>query len=288
MYSKLMWSGISLLLSRLKKFDDDVEPVYLEVLRSSVRDNTYSYLVELDKTQYRLEYNFTSNICVYGKLIITNLFNSSKQILTVLKKEEAIVLSLNDNAITEHYICSNGCYISLIIENDVITDVSTMEIVKSDNKPNKHILNYTTIPTSPVTEPNRTFIKTIFAASGAIDQYRVQCDSPIFVGNSCVNMTIFSVGGRRVLCLTAPSNHSKDMNIIQLLNSDFKQIIQYNRPDLDICVMEEYVLDSNNDKPALKRKYDCECNEDVSNIIVDSFRKYSITYNETNIVFTKI
>jgi hypothetical protein len=151
-----------------------------------------------------------------------------------------------------------------------------------------YVLRYTSVSTSVTVESNHTMLKTMFAASGSTDYSKTKCENPIFIGNESVNVIAFSVKGRRIICLTSPSNHSRNISIVRLLNSDFNQIIQYDTPDNDICLIEEYVLDTDKDQSVLKRKYECRCNDDITVITVNDTRDYSITYEEDAITFTKL
>lgn len=288
MYSKLMWSGVSLLLSKTTPVGDLDTSIRLDIIKTFAKANTYNYTVAINKLKYKLEYKFTSNVSVVGTLKVTDMTDMSVHNYKVFKKEDGVVLKHPNGNTTEQYSCSNGCYIAVNTEKNVIMSISTLEMTQCNIHQDSYLLRYTSVPTPVVVESNHTLLKTMFAAAGSTDYVKTRCENPIFVGNESVNVIAFSVKGRRIICLTSPSNHSRNISIVRLLNSDFNQIIQYDTPDNDICLIEEYVLDTDKDQSVLKRKYECRCNDDITVITVNDTKDYSITYEEDAITFTKL
>ena len=74
----------------------------------------------------------------------------------------------------------------------------------------------------------------------------------------------------------AARNVQRAGNIIRLINSDFKQIILHYNTDKDLTsTIEEYVL-SEDDKPIRRRRYDCTCDKEATEIFDSNDSVFSI------------
>jgi hypothetical protein len=290
MYSKLMWCGVSLVLNKLKPDHiQNAKTLELVIVESKAKHNKYDYIFKINDKLFNCEFVFSTNVCVHGTVNITDMSTGVITEFTTEHLATATKCSLSSSEFNEFYTCYDKCFIDLTIVNNKILDVAALEIIKtkSEDKNPKFILSHISIGAPLLGELDPIFIKTLFAATAAMDYGTTVCSNPVFIGKNNVNITIFNYGGRRILCLTKPCEHVKDANIIQLINSDFKQIIQYNTPNSNSSTMEEYVL-GNDDGPVLRRNYICCCNEAMNEVLINNKNKYNITVFNNDIIFKKI
>lgn len=289
MYSKLMWCGISLLLNKLKpEYIANVKSLDLEVIESNAKNNKYFYTFRLNDRLFNCEYVFATNVCVYGMVTITDVDNNIKNSFTTEHLSDATKCSTSVSDFNEFYTCYNKCFIDITVKDSLVTDIATLEAIKikSNKSTSKFNLKHVSIGAPISCELSPIFIKTLFAATAAMDYDTTKCHDPIFIGKGNINITLFDHSDRRIICLTNPADHIKDANIIQLINSEFKQIIQYNTPHSNSSKIEEYVM-GDEDNPVRRRNYTCACNVDMSEITVDENYKFTVQILGKDIFFLK-
>lgn len=288
MYSKLMWCGVSLVLNKLKpEHVASCSSMHLTVINHYAKDNKYIYTFSLNQKAYTCEFTFSNNICVYGNVAITDHESGDIASFYIDKSASSVKCAVSSSEYTEFYTCYGGCFIELSIYSNTVEEISTIEIVKQADSTADFMVNITTLGITMLKDINPTFIKTVFAATGARDFNKTVCLNPIFIGNDNTNVTIFSDNDRRVICLTKPCEKRKHANIIHLINSDFKQILQHTNPSNSESYMEEYVL-REGDKPIRRRNYLCTCSPDLTTVQVDKKFDYSVTIIDCSIIFTKV
>lgn len=289
MYSKLMWCVVSLVINNLRpahlRRASDIE---LEVLESNAKNNKYHYTFRLNGKLYVCEYVFATNLRVYGLVNVTAVDDGIKATFNVSHMADATTCSTSDSNFNEFYTCHDKCFIDLTITDKQVTDVSTMEAMRDKQHKGQNIftLRHTTVSVADNGEMTSMFAKTLFAATAALDYDSTKCEDAIFIGKDNINIVLFEHDGRRVICLTNPCERLDNANMVKLINSEFKQIIQYNNPRSDTSTIEEYVLGEDNEA-ILRRKYNCKYNKANSQMIVDRKLKFSVQELGKSIYFIK-
>jgi len=289
MYSKLLWCGTSLLLNKLKpNHIDNTKDIILNVVKSEAKSSMYRYEVKLNDRSYTMEFSFHTNVCIYGTLCITDVETAQSTIFKVDRTTDITKCSISDSEYNEFYRCCDKCFINLTILDNKIVDIATVEMIRRSHSKTLFKLNHNVVAIQKDMEPNTTFIKTLFAATAALDYDTVICGNPVYIGTDDVNIVSFMSGTRRILCLTQPRGMFKSGNTIRLINSDFNQIIiHYTITGKHTSTIEEYVMGSY-DKPILRRHYDCVCNCDLTEISDSSGHAFSINRGSDEIVFSKL
>lgn len=289
MYSKLLWCGASLLLDKLKPAHiENVKEIILDIDKSEAKNTIYKYTIKINNKPYIIEYLFKSNICVYGTVTITDVSAAVNYTFTVDRTTEITKYSITTSEYNEFYNCCDKCFINLTVLENKVADISTTEISTIKNNKTRFKLKHVTaaIPTDLSLKP--FFIKTLFAATAAIDYDETECIDPVYIGNDRINIISFITGARRVLCLTQPRGTLKAGNIIRLINSDFKQIILHYNTAKDLTsTIEEYVL-SEDDKPIRRRRYDCTCDKEATEMFDSNGSVFSIVRTDDRIIFSRM
>ena len=283
MYSKLLWCGINIILDRVRFECNNSSNIYdLDILESNSKNNKYYYKYLLCDKLFTCEISFATNVSVYGIMVITDIDSKLTYRYTVERLADSIKYTSSEFDHSEVYTCYDKCFISLSINDDLITDISTLEATKQGL--NKFNISYTSVATPEECDLNPIMIKTLFAATAALDYDQVVCDNPIFIGNIDTNITIFQQQDKRVICLTRKRDKPNRGNIVSLINSDFNQIFQYNNDA--ITTIEEYIFGQDNEV-VLRRNYTYRYDEDSLIISTTNNTKFVVKLDNNKITFTK-
>ena len=283
-----LWSAVAFIGGTLNLTNKSVSEQYdVEILNSSIDGNHYKYTVNIDGSEFHINYSMDNNNVVAGSLIITDKQNELESKLSVQKIDERIKLYYSAHGYVELSIINNSSMVAIYIENNKKIRVESISISEPNPFDAKECgyISVTSAYTSPISANDRKLHMELFLTSGAIDNEYTLVPDVVTFTSSKIAMTIFSDIHRQIICTDVYPKRIGADGSIDVINSDYKQHYSYSREN-ELIAIEEIVA-SRKGNDTKKREY--TYTEDLNVItILETGKQFNVVTKDNDVEFIQI
>lgn len=281
MLERVLFHTISIALNRITQ-NFDQNDLKLEILSMEDFENKYHYKVRLNNDSYKIVFEKDNAVTLSGFVTIFEQCSTDKEYKFYIDKlNDVISVYSNLTDYDVHIQLDVAKLLQIRIKENKKIAISTITFNQISSF--VYNINHTTnVPVPPIVNYNNDLIQNLFVLSDAKGYKIVKCWDIVYFGNESSGVLICTIGNKHIFALIDKIDNTRKINIF---NTDFKRLIQYNKTSESTYYTCDY--EQQLSLLRLTKSYSTNISSNVITVI-SSNKKYTYDIDGSNVTFKQI